>query len=225
VVCPLVLIELLLRLVKPEPKHFGKDVESFSFLTNNCQKFLPFPGEFTLKTVLQVPDSPVAAMDEADFEQWAELVLKAASREALTNGDVELGTTLISYGVDLGKVESQQENGRRAFAARITELRELKHPLTRHEFGAGFLSSQGILPKVGDIESIGAALDAACQYQNSLVRTGADYNLLAERHRGDWIDSQLLYYLSDAEMHIVTNDKQLKGRCKSSAQSQRVILI
>ena len=87
--CSLVLVELLCRLVKPEPKYFSSDLKSFLFLGNNGRaRFLPFPAKFALKTVLNVV-SPVSPFDSGDFQQWLNCVTASSTRDALSNGEVE----------------------------------------------------------------------------------------------------------------------------------------
>lgn len=111
VVCPLVLIELLARLVKPEPLYFPKDLKSFQFLGANQDRFLPFPGDFVLKTVLGV-DSPVTALHPSDFSEMLQCVVSATSREAISDGDVELPiSTRLSYGLDFEKIRRPREDG------------------------------------------------------------------------------------------------------------------
>src|SRR5438477_4040643 len=112
-ICPLVLLEFLAGLAKPEPNFFESDLKRFKFLADDGSlTFLPFPGAFALKTILNA-DSPVARFNKADFEQWLNVTLFAATREDLSNGRVDLyKSSLISYGLDPAKVEEQQLAGK-----------------------------------------------------------------------------------------------------------------
>jgi hypothetical protein len=224
VACPEVLIELLDRLVKPEPEYFSKDLRSFAFLNGPEEvEFLPFPGAFVLKAALGL-DSPVARFNTAHFRQWLQCVLAAPTRDALSSGKVEMnGSMLVSYGIDLSKVKVQHENGKREHAERLNRLRREGLIGTQEAFAAGFLYSQGIIPRDEDVARIGSALDAAFNYRRFLLSTAPEYDF--SRHGSDWVDQQLLYYLADPDMYILTNDSQLKARCSASYQSSRIIVI
>jgi hypothetical protein len=223
--CPLVLIELLSRLVKPEPAYFSKDLKSFIFQSNNAHNdFLTFPAKFVLKTVLNI-DCPVSHFDASDFAQWARVVLSAPSRHAIDQGEVDLGSSLVSYGLSFDKIKSQHEAGLTFFANQMHLRRALSKQPTREEKWTAFLRTQGIVPCDGDVQAIGDALDAAYHYEVWLTKQHLTYDYKSEKHRGDWVDSQLLYYLADPNMHILTNDGHLQSRCVTSKQANRIIVL
>jgi hypothetical protein len=69
-----------------------------------------------------------------------------------------------------------------------------------------------------------STMDAAWRYELSryqLARTPAyDFS----RHASDWLDSQLLYYLADPTIHLVTYDtKRLRHGTRGSTQSSRIL--
>jgi hypothetical protein len=224
VACPLVLIELLARLVKPEPKYFPKDLKSFVFLQTNQRKFLPLPGYFVVKTVLGV-DSPVTALHPADFDQMLQCIVSATSREAISSGDVELPiSTQISYGLDFEKIRLPRDQGIREYAKSMTSMRQGGCVPTRTQHARGILSNLGIIPVNGDLDAVADAVDAAFEYERFLLSdVGPTYDYL--KHSSDWVDRQLLYYLADPAMFIVTNDRKIRDRCGRSKQSERVIVI
>src|SRR5262245_56507725 len=89
-ICPFVLLELLAGLAKPEPTFFESDLKRFIFLADDgSAKFLPFPGAFALKTILNT-NSPVARFSVADFEKWLNVTLSANARDDLSSGRVDL---------------------------------------------------------------------------------------------------------------------------------------
>src|SRR5580700_6347856 len=193
VACPLVLIELLARLVKPEPRYFPKDLKSFLFLGASQDRFLPLPGAFVLKTVLCV-DSPVTALHPPDFREMLQCVVSATSREAISNGDVELSiSTRLSYGLDFDKIRLPREEGNKEYARIMTLRRQLGYLPTRAQHAKGILSNLGIIPANGDVEAVANAVDAAYEYERFLLsKVGNAYDYL--RHSSDWVDRQLLYY-------------------------------
>jgi hypothetical protein len=225
-VCPLVLLELLAGLAKPEPAYFKSDLGRFIFLANGGNaEFLPFPGSFALKTILNA-NSPVARFDKADFEQWLNVTLLAATRDDLSSGRVDLyRSSLVSFGLDPATVEAQQNAGTQQHIKTWEKQRSDKRILNRNEWSALFLFSQGIVYQSGDLARVGEALDAAYEYNLVLSRLAPGYNFRAAKNSGDWIDSQLLIYLCDPAMQIVTGDTRLKKRVAKSPQANRIWYI
>lgn len=136
-----------------------------------------------------------------------------------------MGSPDILFGLDFERIKKQHEDGHTAFVSEMERWRALPTPQTREEAAAGFLRSQRIIATEEDIQAIAEALDAAYGYKCWLASQSSAYDHSAERHRGDWIDLQLLYYLADPNMHIVTNDQQLKKRCATSPLAERIIVV
>ena len=223
--CSLVLVELLSRLVKPEPAYFSSDLKSFLFLSKNeTARFLPFPAKFALKTALGV-DSRVSRFDAEEFHNWSKCVTSAKSREALGNAEVEMDSMLLTYGIDFGKIKRQHEAGRAAFIKRMAYLRGHRRLPSRDEVALGILRAQHVIPQPADADKLADALDAAYHYEIFLLSTDNSYDFGADKHHGDWVDSQLLYYLADPEMYILTDDSKLKKRCLPSPQADRILLL
>lgn len=133
-------------------------------------------------------------------------------------------SSLISYGIDFEIIRQQHEDGKKAFAANLSRHRAEKPTPRREEFAASILYSQGIIPKdMQDLQAVGEALNAAFEYELFLLGTDASYDFSA--HGSDWVDQQLLFYLADTGMHVVTNDSRLKNRCSQSTQASRIIYI
>lgn len=222
--CPLVLIELLVRLIKPEPKYFPTDLKSFLFLADGQDKMLPFPVEFVAKTVLNM-ESPITKLHAEDFRQMLQCVVSATSREDLGSGDVELpGSTLLSYGIDFDKIRIPQEIGKQVYAKQMQLRRQKGYIPTSEDHAEGILSNLQAAPTKANVTAIANALDAAFHYQRFLLaEIGPEYDYF--KNASDWADRQLLYYLADPNMHIVTNDAKIKHRCRRSKQSERVVVI
>jgi len=224
VACPLVLIELLARVIKAEPRYFSKDLKSFLFLADGQGRMLSFPGAFVAKTVLNA-ESPITRLHEEDFVEMLRVVVSATSREALSSGDVELpDSPSFTYGMDFGKIRVPQENGNREYARRMNLRRQKGYIPTSERHAEGILSNLRITPANGDVAAVAHALDAAFHYERFLLaEIGPDYDYL--KNASDWVDRQMLYYLADPKMHIVTNDTKIKLRCGRSMQSDRVLVI
>jgi hypothetical protein len=224
VACPLVLIELLARLIKPEPKHFSRDLKSFLFLADDRDKMLPFPAAFVAKTVLNI-ESRITKLHAEDFSQMLQCVVSATSREDLGRGDVDHpGSTLFSYGIDFDKIRIPQELGKQVYARQMQLRRQKGYIPTREDHAEGILSNLQAASTKANVTAIANALDAAFHYQRFLLaEIGPEYDYF--KNASDWADRQLLYYLADPNMHIVTNDAKIKHRCSRSKQSERVVVI
>jgi hypothetical protein len=222
--CPLVLIELLARLIKPEPRYFSKDLKSFLFLEDGQGKILPFPAEFVAKTVLNM-ESPITKLHPEDFRQMLRCVISARSREDLGSGDVELpDSILLSYGIDFDKIRIPQELGKQVYAKKMCLRRQKGYIPTSQDHAMGVLSNLRAAATQENLTAIANALDAAFHYERFLLaEVGPEYDYL--KNASDWTDRQLLYYLADPNMHIVTNDANVKHRCRHSQQSERVVVI
>ena len=74
---------------------------------------------------------------------------------------------------------------------------------------------------------LGNRLGAAYEYQKESFgrATASRKQFNVTKHDGDWHDNQLLYYLCDPTIHILTDDVELKQKCGSSDQRDRVLLL
>jgi hypothetical protein len=229
VVCPLVLIELLLGLVTPEPDYFQSDLRRFFFLAGHRDpEMLPFPGAFVLKTVLNV-SSPVARLGPADFQQWLDVTRRASTRDDLIGGAVELyRSELLTFGLDLEVVQKQHSKARQHFVEGMLRQRKRRTPVSSRLVRArGFLRRQNIIPRSDDIPNVADALDAALAYDDFMHNFALNtaYDFASPKHRGDFVDYQLLYYLSDRATYIVTGDSGLKNRVAASRDAERIIVL
>src|ERR1700683_5495874 len=156
VISPLVLIELLSGLAKPEPEYFQSDLRRFKFLAGGGKsEFLSFPGAFVLQTVLNIP-SPVAAFKPADFQQWLAVTCEAQSRADLVNADVELDrSALLTFGLNTDIVVRQHVGGKPALIDSMKRIRSRVTPsASRNVRSAMFLRRQNIIPTHPDVISI-----------------------------------------------------------------------
>ncbi len=227
VICPLVLLELLRGLAKPEPTFFKNDLQRLSFLAGDgTPEFLEFPGAFVLKTTLGLR-SPVSRFSGADFAQWLQVTISAETREDLVHGRVELyASKLVSFGLDPNTIKRQDDEGLQSYIAGWEKKRADKTPPpTTDQWTAGFLYSLGIIYQPADLPQLSAALDAAYQYDLALYKVMPEYNFRSDRNAGGRTDRELLFYLSDPEMHIVTGDARFKRRVGGSIQSRRIHLL
>lgn len=233
VACPLVLLELIEGLAKPEPTHFHGDQRRFRVLAGSVEgflpRYLPFPGTFVMKTLFGV-QSAATRFTEADFSQWHGVISAAIDRDALTGGNVDLfSSRLMSYGLNPAIVAGQQQQGRQAHAENFEHRRRNRiPPPTPEQFAAVLMLSQGVISQnMDDLNRLAVATDAAYRYEVVLneLALAEGYGFAAKEHAGDWIDSQLLFYLADPELLLVTSDRKLRNRVQRSPQAERIIVL
>jgi len=83
----------------------------------------------------------------------------------------------------------------------------------------------GVPATVENVAAILSAMDAAWQYEltrcDLAMAKNSTYKFV--KNASDWLDSQLLYYLADPMVHLITFDNRLKSRTKRSTQSNRIL--
>jgi predicted nucleic acid-binding protein len=226
-VCPLVLIELLYGLAHSEPAFFShqqKRLQAYASVENiESVEMLPFPGAFMLATVLGVR-SPVTTMDAQEFRRWFKIAVCARSLSELTTGRVELGATnSLQYGLNMDFISDQHERGVGEHLKVWERVRALQLPLpSRNDWAAAKLRAHGIVPTVQDVDLVGRALDAVFFYYTFLYKEALRPSYRFDKHHGDWVDNQLLYYLADPGLRVITCDVKFKKRIAGSIQAERL---
>ena len=66
-------------------------------------------------------------------------------------------------------------------------------------------------------------LDAAYEYDLALCNTVTKGSYNFDKHDGDWMDWQQLFYLSDPDIFLLTDDQNLQRRVGKSNQKDRVV--
>ena len=78
---------------------------------------------------------------------------------------------------------------------------------------------------IGQAQKLASALDAAYEYEKHLCEIAKNGMFNFDNHGGDWIDLQQLFYLADPNVYFLTEDKDIRQRCGSSLQSNRILLL
>jgi hypothetical protein len=69
-------------------------------------------------------------------------------------------------------------------------------------------------------------LSALYVYEKAVFEMArANPTLNVEKRDSDWIDAQQLAYLSEPDMHLLTDDAKLKQRASASKQSDRILFL
>jgi len=239
-IAPVLLVEIITGLAKtPEGLssadhlvHFFQDQMRVRLLypwDRPLPTMLPSPAAFALKTVLHVDSPKAAALNEGNFNRWAEIVLCAQSPE-------ELWTTGVSvsaedhrlYTIDRDSVISRYEKELRLHcelmrAAKSGNVRAR----TREDFARSIIETEGILlPKPREVAALSEAVDAAYRYHLWLLNKALEgYNPESDKNKGDAMDYAYLLYLTNPGIRFLTHDSRIKERVKDSPQAEQIIVL
>jgi hypothetical protein len=177
-----------------------------------------------MKTVLGLAERRVG-FEPKDYDLWIRAVLRAPDKQSLVNGEIEVPPRkLKTFGLNLRLIGNQVQEGKDAHVGELEELRrgELRVP-SPPVWAAGIMRRMQVQPTTQRCEAIAAALDAAYRFDYSLYKLAFESNYDFAKHASDWIDVQQLYYLSDRDMIIITEDTNQIRRTAGSTQSARVL--
>lgn len=227
VVSPQTFIELLDALKGGDGTHFGSDRERIRFMAGGGNPtFLSLPGTFAFLKVLGVK-ATVTRLSPKDFERWFISVIRAKTRRDLFEGAVRhrLGDRKL-HGFSPDELLKQQSEGKTEHKCRLERIRELGNPPIPGSVWASGLATAGgyhLTSKQGDL--LVDRLSAADEYDQTLCRiaSGGGYNF--ERHGGDWMDWQQLFYLCDPAIHLLTDDDDIRVRVGNSPQRGQILVL
>jgi hypothetical protein len=219
---PLVIIELLNGLIRSNGSHFLSDQVRFRVLDYRGQsQFLRFPGAFALDLVLGTR-SAVTKLTPLDFKRWLRAVCAAESWDHLVRGVVSIDPSFrYTFGLNTDLLAEYQDTHQRFHQERMTESRQGTNlePLSKDEWIEAILKEHGIIPTEKDIPKLAYALDAAYRHDRELLRLAAETSYKFDRESGDPTDGELLFYLADPEMRLLTHNGKIKDRVSASPQA------
>lgn len=226
VVSPETFLELLDAVKGGDGTHFETDKQRLQLMRGTRKpEFLAFPGTFALEKVLGLK-SKVSKFGPADFNQWLRVVLHAKSRDQLFGGNVRLPSDRRrkTWGFDPAKIREQQAEGKAHHRALMEKVRDKNGILPPPNIWAASIAEalgQRLNQQQADLLACG--LDAAYQYDAELCVIVASGKYNFDKHEGDWIDNQQLFYLCDPDTLLLTDDRTLRDRIRRSKQKDRVL--
>ncbi len=226
VVSPETYLEVLNCVCGGDEAHFEEHRNRLRLIVGRGNpEFLPFPVAFAVLKVCRL-NSATSQLGPAEFRHWLRVVLHAKDRIHLFAGDVRLpnGRRRLRYGFDPKIHLRQHEAGIAQHREFMEHVRDGKATLQPADiWAAAIASTLGHKLDQQQATALAAGLDAAYQYHRELcavVLNGA-YNF--DKHPGDWIDWQQLFYLCDPNMLVLTGDGALQGRVAKSPQRGRLL--
>jgi len=223
-VSPLTFIELIIGLGRGDDGYYHQNLDAIRALLRPGDRFLKFPGHFVLDRVFGDPrEKP--DFEPRDFSEWASILLNAASKQQVCDGEVDLAklSRSLTFGFDFDKVIRSQLEGQIAHVRAYESMRASRRRRTSEDWVNSFLKNFKVELTDHNRAKLSTALDATLTFSSSLCDLALDGNYNFEKHKNDWVDGQQLYYLADPQLYIVTLDGPLKDGIKSSSQSGRVV--
>lgn len=225
-VSPQTYLEVLNCICGGDEAHFEKNREHLRFLIGRGKpEFLPFPIAFAVKKLIGL-DWPASELGPGDFSNWLPILLHAKNQKALFVGDVRLpnGPRRQRFGFNPEIHLRQHQTGIREHREFMEAIRDGTGRLQPADtWAAATARTIGHKLDPEQAATLAAGLDAAYHYLVELCRdvgSGA-YNF--EKHRGDWIDWQQLFYLCDPDIYVLTGDGGLQRRVAQSSQKRQVL--
>jgi len=227
VVSPQTFVELLDALTKSDSSHFESHKERLRLMAGGGRPvFLRFPTAFALKKALNL-DSSIVKFGPADFEQWFRIVLGSKSRDEMLQGTVKLRLdSLKTYGLMPEEISRQQNAGKTEHKKRLLLLQASKHSMPNGiEWAKRLALDLGNRITNEQANRLHQSLDAAYRYDQELRRVASSPEYNFDKHDGDWIDYQQLFYLCDPQVSLLTDDKGLVRRVGDSPQKNRILIM
>ena len=223
-IIPLVFTELVLGVASGDEAHFGENRKAVKILYPTQRKqFLAPPGSFVAEKVLgRRPTGDF--LNEQSCVEEARILMAANSKAELSSGRVQMPRNRkYLRGMDFGVLKSQMEHGQNDHIRTLEQLRagSLAIP-SAPEWVTLWMASLGVKLTPDEASRVTCALDAAYRYEWFLWNEAKLGRYDFSKHKSDWIDSQLLYYLADPNVHLVIDDSKFEHRISGSSQANRV---
>jgi len=226
-ISPLTMIELLRRLEKGSDTYFERNRKALQVLYEIAPRtILRFPGEFLLNRALSATRNNPKFQPRL-FDLWMRVALKAKNKQELKAGTISLGgLKAIVYELDLSSIDKQHSEGIAAHVKQLNDVRTQKRSVaSRLQFAAGIFSSLGRPLKTTERQRALDALDASYSFDSWLCSMAKNQSYDFAKHHSDWVDLQQLQYLCDSNVHVLTDDKDLKRETASSKQADQVVTV
>jgi hypothetical protein len=218
-IAPIVIVEVLKSLRADPERHLQAARRDLSALHGQGRRiFLPLPHIFLGRTLFGIdredPFQPAQTMAE---------VLEAGRRlrrVVRIRGKIVLVEDPQQHAIVLDHVIDPLTKAEEGTISRL-ESRGARKPLSDVEWASLVLESAGLPTTPEAAQILADACKAAYVLQRFLWSQAARrYN--PRKHRGDFIDGQLLLYLSYPSAVLISREKQLPARIAGSGQESRV---
>jgi hypothetical protein len=206
----------LLRCPKPGPEEFFRNDQA-KFRACICgdefPRYLGFPVDFAMAQILGV--TVADRVEPSYFKRSVKAILRAGTQQEFFNS------------FDHQKHERRMKMCTPIYRAWLTEAKSKQYVFPMPErWAIQFAASHGI--QIGEEQSalLAKGLSALYVYERTIFEIAdANQSLDTAKRDSDWIDAQQLVYLSEPDMHLLTDDRGLKERASASNQSDRILFL
>ena len=221
-ICSVTLYELMAGIDGGDEAHFSENRDRLKILYEPAgREPLPLASDFVRFVVFHLPIR-ARAFQPSRLKKWVEVILHARTKAELRTGQVVMRGR--SYGSDISRLVEHVRKGKKQDAERLEKLRrgELK-PSTPNTWAEQLLSRMEVSTTAENVTATLSALDAAWHYELARYDLAKKSGYNFAKNASDWLDSQLLYYLADPLIHLITFDSRIGDRTKGSMQSNRIL--
>jgi hypothetical protein len=223
-------LELLDGIKGGDGRHFEADKAKLRLMAGNGKpNFLRFPGVFALSKAIGIvarENPSVSHLGPTHFANWLRVVLRAKTRQALVSDGVRLPDDRKRglWTFDPTTITRQQQEGKSQHLKLMEKVRDHISILPPPDvWAAGIARTLGQKIDQQEATILADRLDAAYHYDRALCTTVTSGSYNFQKHDGDWMDWQQLFYLSDPDIVLLTDDGHLRGRVGNSKQKNRVL--
>lgn len=223
-VSSITLYELIAGIDGGDDAHFLENRDRLKILCEPAgREFLPLAADFVRRVVFKRPIR-AKAFQSGKLKRWVKVILNAPSKRDLLAGNVLVHRQ--TYGSDIAPLVADIREGKRRDVERLEKLqRGQLRASTRESWARQVLLRMDVPASIENLAALHSSMDAAWHYEAFRYGMAKDPRCNFATRASDWLDSQLLYYLADPQLHLVTFDARLRARVKDSTQSTRVVLF
>ncbi len=223
-ISPLVVVELLYGLYAGNDTHFRLNQDKLRHLykASNALVFLPLPGQFLAKELFAV-NRLLPSEVETDYELCLRVAIGAKDKQQVLAGRLSPWGSDQQYTLDLIKLAKERDAYLEKYIAYLEEFRKEGFGFKNEgSWVAGALSHLGLACTVENGRMLLKGADAWYCFEK-FIFTSVSGNYNFRKHTSDLVDGQILQYLCDPNLFLVTSDGALKKRTLISKQAKRIL--
>jgi hypothetical protein len=153
-------------------------------------------------------------IEPAYFKRLVKMILKAGTQTEFFNN------------FDRDEHEQRYAKGASIHREWLAKAKSTQRFPTPERWGVSYWEGYGVPISEAQGALLAENLSAVYAYEKAISQTANDNpSLNTEKHDSDWIDLQQLVYLSKPDMHLLTDDAEIKRRASASKQSDRILIL
>jgi hypothetical protein len=183
--------------------------------------FLPLPGQFLAKELFAM-DRPLPVNVETDYELCLRLAIGAKDKQQILSGQLSPLGSDQQYTLDLMKLARERDTYYSKYVGYLEGFRSRGFLFTKQAWLAGALAHLGLAHNEENARILQDGGDAWYSFEKFIFSSvRGNYNF--RQHTSDLVDGQIIQYLCDPNLLLVTSDGALKKRTIASKQANRIL--